>query len=406
MRLKRFSQNLLLLLATLLGMALVGEAAVRFFTDLSVPLIKRHQNLGTTYRENTTREITGPESNRKVVLRINENGFRTPSRPLAKPSDTARIAVIGDSQIAAINTRAQDTMPVRLENKLNRLYPRVHWEVFNFGVSGANTAQEVNLYRELVRNYDMDVVVCAYYNGNDFSDNSPRLSRNPRIYMDFMDNSDELTTIYPAPSRKKLSNWLNEHSRLYVWQKYVVGDAVNNFLAAGGAGKNQRIRDEFLILVDDRQNETLAYSWRINEQIIRDFNEYVTADNAYFLLLSIPHGIETTPWQWREYQRMAAGTGYEGKIDRRHPEKKLKGFLERHHIEHLFLRSIFEQHLQNTPQHDPNHHLAYRDGLGHLNETGNLVMTDALVDHLEKKGIIAQIIAKNSAPGQEAANDP
>ncbi|HER63404.1 MAG TPA: hypothetical protein ENO11_05440, partial [Desulfobacteraceae bacterium] len=249
--LKRFGQNLLLLLSTLLVMAVAGEAAVRLFSELSVPLIKRSEKLGTTYRENSTREIVGPESNRKVLIRINGDGFRTPSRPTAKPPDTVRIAIIGDSQIAAINTPEEHTMPVLLEERLNNRYPQRHWEVFNFGVSGANTAQEFNLYRELVRNYNMDVVVCAYYNGNDFSDNSLRLSRNPRIYMDFREGSDELITIYPAPSRKRMSNWLNEHSRLYIWQKYFIGDAVNNFLASGGAGKNQKVRDEFLIFVDD-----------------------------------------------------------------------------------------------------------------------------------------------------------
>lgn len=90
-----------------------------------------------------------------------------------------------------------------MENKLNLQYPQVHWEVFNFGVSGANTAQELNLYRELVRKYNMDIIVCAYYNGNDFSDNSLRLGRSPGIYMDFKEGSDELATFYPAPSRKK-----------------------------------------------------------------------------------------------------------------------------------------------------------------------------------------------------------
>ena len=393
-KLKRFSQNLLLLLTTLLVMTIAGELAVRVFSNLSVPLIKRNQKLGKTYRENSTREIMGPESKQKVQIRINEEGFRTLPRPTAKPSGTIRIAIIGDSQIAAINTREENTMAVLLEDKLNLQYPQMHWEVFNFGVSGANTAQEFNLYRELVRKYSMDIIVCAYYNGNDFADNSLRLGRSPGIYMDFKEGSDKLTTLYPAPSRKKLSNWLNENSRLYVWQKYFIGDAINNLLASGAAGKDQKVRDNFLIFVNDPQDDTLAYSWRINEKIIQEFNDSVIADNAFFIFLSIPHGIETTPWQWEEYKHMAGGTSYESKINRRYPEEKLVSIMETHDIDHLFLRSTFEDHLQNTSKNDPNHYLAYRKGRAHLNEAGNLLMTKALFNHINNRGIIAELIEK------------
>lgn len=404
-KLKRFSQNILLLLLTILLMVIGGELAVRQFTDLSVPLVKRNQQLGMTYRENSLREIIGPESKQKVLIRINEEGFRTPSRPKIRQPGTVRIAIIGDSQIAAINTGENDTMAVLLEDKLNRRHPQVQWEVFNFGVSGANTAQEFNLYRELVRKYHVDVVVCAYYNGNDFSDNSVRLSRSPRIHMDFKQGSDELITLYPAPSRKKLSNWLNENSRLYIWQKYFIGDAINNLLASGAAGKNQQVRDEFLIFVDDPRDDALAYSWRINERIIRDFNTYVTADNAFFIFLSIPHGIETTEWQWEEYRRMAAGTKYATKIDRRYPEKKLEQIMTAHRIDHLFLRRIFEDHLRKSGPKAPGHYLAYRQGRGHLNETGNLVMADALISHLLDRGIIAKLVEKTNSLKQTAADD-
>lgn len=397
---ERFAQNILLLFATILLLVIAGELAVRLFSDLSVPLVKRNRQFGMTFRENSIREIIGPESKQKVLIRINEEGFRTPSRPKIKQPGAVRIAIIGDSQIAAINTREEDTMAVLLEDQLNILQPQVHWEVFNFGVSGANTAQELTLYRELVRKYDMDVVVCAYYNGNDFSDNSIRLSRNPGIHMDFKHGSDELITLYPAPTRKTLSNWLNENSRLYVWQKYFIGDAINNLLASGVAGKNQKVRDEFLIFVDDPTDAALAYSWRINEKIIRDFNKDVTADNAFFIFLSIPHGIETTAWQWEEYLRMAAGTKYAAKIDRGYPEKKLEEIMARHQIDHLFLRSIFIQHLRKSNSNVPGRHLAYKEGLGHLNETGNLVMANALLYHLQNRGIITKLSKQNSGERQ------
>lgn len=400
-KLKRLTQNIALLLATLLVMVLAGEVAVRLFSQVSAPLIKHDEILGRTFRENTARKIRGPESGQTVLIRINEKGFRTPSRPFAKQPGAIRLALIGDSQIAAINTPEEHTMAALLEQRLNSQYPQARWEVFNFGVSGANTAQEFHLYKELVRRYNVDLVVCAYYNGNDFSDNSPRLSRSNRLYMDLHGETGELVTLYPAPSRNKLSNWLNENSRLYVWQKYVTGDAVNNFRAMGGAGNDLKMREEFLIFVDDPLDEVLEYSWRINETIIRDFNETVLADKGLFLFLSIPHGIETTQWQWEELRNMAAGTGFESKILRANPEKRLGGIMAKHGIDSLFLKSVFTEHLQTTEPGAPGHFLAYREGRGHLNETGNAVMTDALLKHLAEKGSIARLLERATGPGQK-----
>ena len=49
-------------------------------------------------------------------------------------------------------------------------------EVLNFGVSGYGTAQSYLLLRQHVQSYGPDLVVLAFYNGNDVADNSIVLS--------------------------------------------------------------------------------------------------------------------------------------------------------------------------------------------------------------------------------------
>lgn len=102
---------------------------------------------------------------------------------------------------------------------------------------------------------------------------------------------------------------------------------------------------------------------------------------------------------------MATGTSYETKINRRYPEEKLDSFMETHRIDHLFLRSIFENHLQSTLKNDPNHYLTYQQGRAHLNEAGNLLMTKALLDHLSNRGIITKLIEKTNDFKQTDIND-
>ncbi|GAB4346004.1 MAG: hypothetical protein Kow0089_23170 [Desulfobulbaceae bacterium] len=400
MRRKDLFQNFLLTLATLLLLLVAGEVLVRFCTDLSPPLLQRDAELGMIFRPGTVRTITGPESGREVTLRISHDGFRTPDRPLAKPEDTIRVALIGDSQVAAVNTPAEATMAVLLEQELNRRYPLRHWEVFNFGVSGASTAQELVLYRKLVRRYDPDLVVLAYYNGNDFADNSLRLSRKPGIYMDLAQGSEELVVHRLSPERRRLSNWLNAHSRLYVWQKHFVGDAINNFLAAGGAGHNRKMAGEFLVFVDEKGEPDLEWSWRINERILSTFADEVAREQTIFFFLSIPHVLETTPGLWSELLDLASGSKYEGKVDRLHPERRLRAIVEDRGINHLFLRPAFEHHLRESDPATPGYHLAYRQGLGHLNETGNRLMTETLLAALAEQGIIARLLQDGETGGR------
>ena len=386
--------NLSISLITIFFILILGEIAIRSFTNISPPLTVRNLKIGKTYRKNISKEIFAPESEKKVFLKFNNEGFRGSTRPIAKNDNTIRIAILGDSQIAAINNNEEDTFVVLLQKKLNRLYPKMKWEVFNFGVSGASTAQEFNLYKKVVKKYDMDVVVCAYTNANDFSDNSMRLSWNPRIYMDFKDDSDDLTTLYLNPT-KKFSIWLNENSMLYVWQKLMMNHAISNFISAGAAGKNNMIRGGALIFVNDPKDDDLVYSWKLNEKLIQEFNDTVTDDGSLFIFLSIPNRIELLEWQWEEFQSIASGTKYEGKIEQNHPHNKLYSIVKRHGIRHLFLRYAFEAHTKGLSRNNPRYYFSYKSGSGHLNEIGNILMTNAFYKYLDKTGIIKKLIETN-----------
>ncbi len=383
-------KNLSVLFFTLLLICLVGEAAVRAFTDISPSLTVRNVKIGNTYRKNMSKTLFAPESGKDVLITTNNEGFRGLTRPVVKKENTIRIAIIGDSQIAAINTNEEETFVVLLQNKLNRLHPNKEWEVFNFGVSGASTAQELNLYREVVKKYEMDIVVCAYLNTNDFTDNSIRLSNNPRIYMDFSRNSEDLVTLYLNPTRK-FSNWFNENSRLYVWQKHMVAQAKHHLISRGMAGDNHLIRGGSLIFVNDPENKDLAYAWKLNRKIIETFHHNVTQAGSVFIFLSIPHHVELLDEQWKEFEGSVSGTKYEGKINRDYPQNQLTAIVTEHGIRHLFLREPFAAHMNRLNPTDPQYYTAYQSGTGHLNETGNLLMTERFYEYLYQEGIIQKL---------------
>jgi hypothetical protein len=83
-----------------------------------------------------------------VPVRINSLGFRDrKDYPLDKAPNTFRIIVLGDSVTFGHGTLDETTYPHLLEQQLRAWRPNVNWEVWNLGVPGYNTGQELALSR-------------------------------------------------------------------------------------------------------------------------------------------------------------------------------------------------------------------------------------------------------------------
>ncbi len=91
----------------------------------------------------------------------NSEGFRDREHAVEKPPGVYRVAVLGDSIAAGLKVeRFEDTFPPRLERLLaSRGLPA---EVISLAVSGYNTQQEVELFRERGLRYRPDLVLVAY----------------------------------------------------------------------------------------------------------------------------------------------------------------------------------------------------------------------------------------------------
>ena len=107
-----------------------------------------------------------------VPVRINNLGFRDRrDYRLDKPAGTMRIVVLGDSVTFGHGTLDETTYPHLLEQRLRGWRPDVNWEIWNLGVPGYNTRQELDYLREIGPVADPDVVVVGFY-PNDFIGNN------------------------------------------------------------------------------------------------------------------------------------------------------------------------------------------------------------------------------------------
>ena len=100
---------------------------------------------------------------------INSLGFRGSEFPLEKPPGTRRILVVGDSQTFGM-THGDDSFPAQTHALLKSSWEDAV-EVINGGRPGASTFEELRTFRGRGAKIRPDVLVLAFYAGNDIEEN-------------------------------------------------------------------------------------------------------------------------------------------------------------------------------------------------------------------------------------------
>jgi len=364
---KAAAKKLALLASTLLLLAACAEIAVRLFTD-TAPLMIRDPILGSHYIPFYEGEVYIPEVGRKVPLRFNRVGFRGPDRPFEKPGGVRRVAVVGDSFIAAVSVEEEKTVVCRLERMLNQSDPEVPWEVLNFGVSGSGTGQELLLYQKLVHRFDPDIVLCAFFVGNDLSDNCNRLSSQPRIYYD-LDDEGKLYQVPYSSVRAALSGWLNRYSRFYVWQKGLFRKARANVCAKMGHLPN----GDWIYC--SKEPENVAHAWRITGELLKAFAGEVRSRGSQFAVVVLPAPQQIYADCFQETLRLAGELAEH--FDRDYPQRRLAGLCREAGIPML---SVIDDFREAAPRAsiEMQQQWLYNGGCGHFNARGNMIAARAI----------------------------
>lgn len=96
-----------------------------------------------------------------VDIKTNSVGFRDNEYAQAKPADTKRILVLGDSIAMGWGVRAEESIPKDLERLLNASGKRC--EVINTGVGNYNTSMETDLFEWKGLAFHPDIVVLVFF---------------------------------------------------------------------------------------------------------------------------------------------------------------------------------------------------------------------------------------------------
>ncbi|MFT5291621.1 MAG: hypothetical protein ACI8QS_001394 [Planctomycetota bacterium] len=181
-------RRLLVSCVTLVVVFALVESAVR---------VRQYVRFGTTSQsyhdleEHTASGLMVPKANAETgSIRVNPEGFRSPSIPLDKPAGTVRLAFLGGSTTfcAEVSSNAA-TWPHLVTEELRRTHPDVSFDYLNAAAAGYTTADSLLNMRHRVAAYAPDVVV-VYHGTNDLV----HLSRLAAIEVGLFDLESDVET--------------------------------------------------------------------------------------------------------------------------------------------------------------------------------------------------------------------
>jgi len=232
-------------------------------------------------------------------IEISDQGFRGPSVSVKKPENGLRIAVLGDSFIEGKQVAFENLLTSRLQYYLQVCRPNTSVEVLNFGVSGFGTAQELRLLETKVRQFTPDIVIGAFYLGNDVKNNSKLLSGNGegslQPYYTLSGEALELDETFkssPGFAERRYGFVRNKLLTLYFFQ---IGKESFNILRTLLNGDDHTEAEREAFLFKETEDPAWRNAWVLSMELLERMHLEAERQHAQFLLGLISHPAQVTP---------------------------------------------------------------------------------------------------------------
>lgn len=268
-----------------------------------------------------------PDRGIGVSVAYNAAGFRDVARAPEKASDVRRVLVLGDSFMEAYSVEPEDAFTRRLERALaGRGAPRV--EVWNLGVGGYGTLQELRVFESDGVPAHPDLVLLGFFAGNDLADNSLALSQALRATHGLKRTARPFLDARALPAWRVLPGDFAAAQRQYVaqrgagaWRRFAVPTAYRRLrrsLASqlfawrdpGGWRREARVQavaelGENLCLEPSEIRE----AWRITAALLTRLRDASARAGAGLVVFSVPSGMEVVPANTASARRTLAELG-------------------------------------------------------------------------------------------------
>ena len=327
----------------------------------------------------------------KAWIKVSSQGLRDHEHSIAKPGNTYRIAVLGDSYAEAMQVDMDRAFWALLPKKLEACHfgGGKKIETVNFGVSGYGTGHELLMLRSRVWQYSPDMVLLAFFPGNDVRNNSKALEGEKRPYFSLKDGKLFLDSAFrddrEFKEKQRIAEdraWLQE-TRLYQLMRRVkagnIAQHFHNAPIAVAAAAGQKLTEPGL---DEQvfhapKDAKWQEAWAITDHLVEATNEETKSHGARFVLaiLSTPGSVFPDAQMRARY---AASLGVKSLF---YPEERLGALGRQDGFEVVALAPAMQQvadqkhvYLHGFPNTKP--------GFGHWNEAGHALAADLIARDL------------------------
>jgi hypothetical protein len=333
----------------------------------------------------------------KGYVSINSDGLRDREHPLKPPPNTLRIAVLGDSFAEAMQVNREEAFWAVMEKDLQhcgRLRGR-QVEVINFGQAGFGTAQELLAWRHRAAKYAPDLVLLAFFTGNDVADNAPALMQFP--YNPYFSIQNGTLVLNDAQTRARwqqeqqgkswggnFKQWREDHFRVFqllregrkafkAWWSQPGRRGQAEAAAAAPPGSEAGLSDS---IYRPPAGPVWQEAWKVTEAVLLALQDEVAARGARLFVVVLSNGPQVHP----DPKVRAAFAKSLGVPDLFYPDRRLQVFAEQHSIPILLLAPAFQE--QATRQQVFFHGFKGNLGGGHWNQAGHRLAGTMLADWL------------------------
>lgn len=322
---------------------------------------------------------------------INSDGLRDREHAVAKPPNTLRIAVLGDSFPEALQVDQEEAFWAIMEKQLQgceNLKGR-NIEVLNFGVSGFGTTKELLDLRRRVWKYSPDIILLSFTTGNDLADNSPTLNqRDGDPFFVFQDGELVLDDSRTKRAEKIWQsfeirrNWLSsfnewrydtfrilqviEHAKKIVrdWWPEKSPEGMAGSVCQGLAGAGM-----FIDIYREPADEAWKEAWQLTEAVLLKMRDEIVQKGARLYVVVLTNAIQVHP----DAGVRDTLAKYPGVEDVFYPDRRLERFCSAHGIPVLLLGPPFMEYAIKHQVFLHGFKELFRDtlGTGHWNENGH-----------------------------------
>jgi hypothetical protein len=270
-------------------------------------MFRSDPDAGFRLQESYENEVRTPEFRTAVVT--DAEGYRVAAGGARPEGPARRLLAIGDSFTFGVGVDAEDAFPERLAARLGS-----GWWVRNGGVGGYGPLRSSRLLIRRQAAWEPEVVVHAFYLGNDLEDSNPETFLTRPVVRDGR---------MVSPGRASLSKlrlFLRTRSHLYSFLR----DRLYGLYRWTGLSQ----RGQYLEPVGLREWPPVIeqVGWPAGMDAVVAVRDWAREENVRYLVVLIPAKYHVDDEAWREYRR-AWGLP-ESSFDRDHARREVLRFLE------------------------------------------------------------------------------